>query len=180
MAILGLLVTIGFGSCNTLLSGTKRANIKHGRKSQDRCLKCSLSLSSHPNPGHLIRHRVHTSHVLGRDYIFLPTGFVNAAVDDDNVEQVMLLQNCDVLQGLPVHHNTVGVVSFFNLAHLVGTHEQLCNPIRCRDDGLMGCESKALHEVGEITGIGTMWCPSKAIVSTRVLDKSNDGYIIDK
>lgn len=71
------------------------------------------------------------------NHVFLRARLMDAAVDDDDVEPVMFLQNPNFFQWLSIHHYTVGVVALFDLTHLVRTHKQLCHTIGGCYNGLM-------------------------------------------
>jgi len=102
-------------------------------------------------------------HLRRRD-ILLPPGLVHAAVDQDDVELRMVLQDLDVGERVAVDDDAVRVVARFDLAELVLAHEQLGHAGRRGDDALVRGEAEQLLEVGEVAGVGAVGGPGEAVV----------------
>jgi hypothetical protein len=64
--------------------------------------------------------------ILTRDIPF-SASLVHAAVDDNDIELVAVLEDADVLEGIAIHQDAVGIVAWPNFAQLVGAHEEFCN-----------------------------------------------------
>jgi hypothetical protein len=72
---------------------------------------------------------------------------MHPSIDDDNIQFAMVLQNPDVLAGVPVDKDTIGVIARPDLAQLVAAHEQRRHAGRGGDDGLVGREVEEGDEV---------------------------------
>jgi hypothetical protein len=99
--------------------------------------------------------------------ILLPACYVYSAIDDNNVELVMILKNLNLVKRVPVDQDAVGVVPRGDLAELFGSHEQLGNAKGCSNDGFMGSKAEQILEVGKIAGVCAVRSPCEAIIAVE-------------
>jgi len=101
--------------------------------------------------------------------ILFPPRLMQPPINHNNIQPVMILQNLNILQRIPIHKNTVRIVPWLYLSQFMLAHEKL-RDTRCRrDDSFMRREAKQLGEMRKVTRVCTMWCPSEAVVSARLL-----------
>lgn len=131
----------------------------------DHSASCLLRGFFQSGMNHFIRHGVDARHVLHWKNIFLPPCLMDTAIDDDDVQSFMVLKDCDVLQRVPIDHNTIGEVALFDLAHLVRAHEQLGYAVSCCNDGFVWSEPKALNKMCKVARISAVRCPSESIIT---------------
>ena len=101
----------------------------------------------------------------GRWHIFFPARLVHPPIDDNHIELVVVLQDLNLLERVPVDQDAVRVVARLDLAKLVGAHEEFGDAGSCGDDGFVGGEAEELGKVLEVACVGTMGCPGEAIVT---------------
>ena len=77
----------------------------------------------------------------------------------------MILQNLNILHGIPIHKNTVRIVPRLYLPQFMLAHKKLRNTRCSSDDSFMRREAKQLGEMRKVTRIRAMRCPSEAVVS---------------
>lgn len=90
---------------------------------------------------------------------------MNPAIETDDVETVMVLENSDVFQRVAINQYAVGVIAFLDLAELVASHHECCDASCCCYNRLMLGESKQPVEMFEISGICSVRCPRKSVVT---------------
>lgn len=90
---------------------------------------------------------------------------MNSTIDDNNIELVVILQDRDVLQGIAVYKDAVGIVSRLNLPKLVAPHQECSNSSGRGDDTLVRGETEQVDEMFKITRIGSVRRPRKAVVT---------------
>lgn len=72
---------------------------------------------------HFICHRMDTRCILHWDNILLDSCLVDTAIDHNYIQSIMVLQNGNILQWIPINYKTVRIVTLFDLAHFVRAHE---------------------------------------------------------
>lgn len=90
---------------------------------------------------------------------------MHAAVDHDDIQPGVILQDLDIRQRIAVNKDTVRVETPLDLAQLVLAHEGFGDTSCGGDDGFVWCEAEEVGEVGEVSGVCSVWCPGEAIVS---------------
>lgn len=100
----------------------------------------------------------------GRNILF-SARFVYSAIDEDNIEFVMVLQNLNLLNWVPVYQDAVSIIAWCDLAELFGSHEELRNAESCGDDCFVSCKAEEILEVSQITGVCAVRSPSEAVVA---------------
>lgn len=88
---------------------------------------------------------------------------MNPTIDDDNIELIVILQDRDVLQGIAVYKDAVGIVSTLNLP--VAPHQEYSISSGRGDDTLVRGETEQVDEMFKITRIGSVRRPRKAVVT---------------
>jgi hypothetical protein len=101
-----------------------------------------------------------------RSYVFLPPGLVHPSIDQDHVQPVVILQDADVLERVPINEDAVAVEPLLDPSELLLAHEELGDPGRRRDDGFHWGETEEVHEVREIPRVGAVRGPGKPVITT--------------
>jgi hypothetical protein len=100
----------------------------------------------------------------GRNVLLLAC-FVYSAIDENNVELLMILKDLNLVKRVPVDQDAVSIVPRGYLAELLGSHEQLSNAKGCSNDGFMSSKAEQIFEVSKIAGVCAMRSPCKAIIT---------------
>lgn len=112
-------------------------------------------------------------------HVFHPSSLVYPSIDHDDIKLVMVLQDLDILQGVPINQDAVGEVPFLDLAKLVRAHTQLRDAGGRRNDGFHRREVEELHEVCEIPRISPVRRPREAVVATGKDDDAAAVHLAD-
>ncbi len=78
---------------------------------------------------------------------------MHSTINHDDVEFRMVLEHFDVIQGLAIDKNAVGIIANLYLAHFVGSHKQFRHAVGGGNERLMGGESEEFLKVSEISSI---------------------------
>ena len=90
---------------------------------------------------------------------------MHAAVDHDDIQPGVILQDLDIGQRIAVDEDTVRVETRLDLAQFVLAHEEFGDAGCGGDDGFVWCEAEEIGEVGEVLCVCSVWCPGEAIIS---------------
>lgn len=83
----------------------------------------------------------------GRSHVLLASGLVDPPIDHDDVDPVVVLEDFNLLQRIAVHKDTVRIIAFLDLTHLVRAHEERRHAVGRRDDGFVRGEAQQILEV---------------------------------
>lgn len=97
--------------------------------------------------------------------VFIPSCLMDAAVDKNDVQLRVVLEDFDLLERITVHKDTVSIIAGLDMPEFVLPHEELSDAGGGSNDGFVGCEAEEVLEVREVARVGAMRSPSVAVVT---------------